>query len=72
MNQQRQGDTQEHIRNLEDRIMEITQSEQLKEKQIKNEEKVRTVYGNSETISSITRVSKEKREKGVKMYLMKL
>ena len=34
-------DTEEHISDLEDRVMEITQSEQQKEKQIKR--KTRTV-----------------------------
>ena len=36
----RLGDTEEHIHDLDDRIMEITHSEQQKEKQIK---KMRTV-----------------------------
>ena len=35
----RLGDTEEHISNLEDTIMEITLSEQQKEKQIKNKNK---------------------------------
>ena len=43
-------DTEEHINHLEDRIMEITQPELQKEKQILN---MKTVYGTSGTASNI-------------------
>ena len=43
----RLGDTEEHISNLENRIMEITQSEQQKGKQIfKNENSLRDLWDN--------------------------
>ena len=63
------GDTKEHISDLEDRIMEITQAECQKEKQIF---KMRTVYWISRTTSNIPTFSQKKREKRwLKMYLMK-
>ena len=43
----RVGDTEEHISDFEDRIMEITQTEQQKEKQIlKNENSLRELLNN--------------------------
>ena len=70
----RLGDT-EHVSDLEDRIREITQSEQQKEKQIvKNENSLRDFCDNVKcTNIHIIGDSRRRRErKGSKMYLIKL
>ena len=65
----RLGDTGERIRDLKDRIMEITQSEQQKEKQILKNEKnsLRNLWDNIRCtkIHNIGVPEGEEREKGV-------
>ena len=67
----RLGDTEECTSDLEDRIMEITKSEQQNEKQIKNnEDSLRKLCGNinSTNICIIGFPEGEKREKGQNVF----
>ena len=70
----RLGDTKERIHDLEDRIMEITQSEQQKEKQIfKNENSLKHLRDNNKhTNICIIGAPEGEDRKGSKMHLRKL
>ena len=60
----RLGDTEERISDLEDRIMEIIQSEQEKEKQIlKNEDSLKYSETTSSMLTALYRSQKERRER---------
>ena len=68
----RLNDTVEGIDDLEDRIVEITQSEQQNEKQIKNKNSLRNLWDNiKHTNIRIIGIKGEEREKNVEMYLIK-
>ena len=69
------NNAEEGISDLEDRIMEITQSEQQTESQMKkNESNIRDLWDNiKQTNLLIIGIPEEEKEKrGLKMYLKKL
>ena len=65
-------DTEECIADLKDRIMEITQSEQQKERGIKNSLRVFGDNSESTNIHIIGVPGRQNKEKTVKMYLIEL